>query len=72
MTTLNDQKFNIQIVDLPDFDPQVTGALYNSEGDVRISATNNSTWLPAGAFIGAFLSSSRNWQRGRLGYRHGF
>lgn len=67
MTTLNDQKFNIQIVDLPDFDPQVTGALYNSEGDVRISATNNSTWLPAGAFIGAFTSATPFLARAGIG-----
>lgn len=62
MTTLNDQKFNIQIVDLPHFDPDVTGALYIDKGDVRVSAKNNSSWTPTGSkgaagyeFTGGFV-----------------
>ena len=51
MTTLNDNKFNISIVDLPDNDPKVTGALYQDKGDVRVSATNNSTWTPPARFV---------------------
>jgi hypothetical protein len=51
MTTLNDGKFNISIVDLPDSDPNVTGALYHDKGDVRVSSENNSTWTPSARFV---------------------
>ena len=51
MTTLNDNKFNISIVDLPDSDPQVTGALYHDKGDVRVSSKNNITWSPSARFV---------------------
>lgn len=51
MTTLNDNKFNISIVDLPDSDPNVTGALYHDKGDVRVSSENNSTWTPSARFV---------------------
>lgn len=51
MTTLNDGKFNISIVDLPDSDPNVTGALYHDKGDVRVSASSNSTWTPSARFV---------------------
>ena len=50
MTTLNDGKFNVQIVDLPDFDPQVTGALYHDQGDVRVSSAENTEWRPSGRY----------------------
>lgn len=51
MTTLNDSKFNIQIVDLPDTDPNVTGALYHDQGDIRLSSANNTTWTPKARFV---------------------
>ena len=51
MTTLNDGKFNISIVDLPDLDPNVTGALYHDKGDVRVSSSNNNTWAPRARFV---------------------